>query len=123
MPVQVCEILPPQTQSNYVRFVCVIPVPLCETGQADLYNHYVEEVMPREKAFFDGLGISQDLFDRSQREDKGMGSGTYSALLPKPATFERYGIQDVRGEQSQDIIDNDPRVTKYAKLGTPVIVD
>ena len=34
MPVQVCEILPPQTQSNYVRFVCVIPVPLCETGHS-----------------------------------------------------------------------------------------
>lgn len=52
-----------------------------------------------------------------------MGSGTYAALLPKPATFERYGIHNVSGEQSEDVIHNDPRVTKYAKLGMPVVVD
>lgn len=29
-----CEILTPLTRSTYVRFVCVIPVHFCETGQA-----------------------------------------------------------------------------------------
>lgn len=89
----------------------------------DFYQHYISNVLPREEAFFSRLGVSQDLFDRTQRPDKGMGAGVYVALLPKPETFERYGIQNVSGEQSQYVIDNDPRVTKYTKLGAPVLID
>lgn len=96
---------------------------LSEQQATDFYNYYINEVLPHEKAFFSGLGISQDLFDRTQRDDKGMGFGVYSALLPKHATFEKYGIHNVTGEQSQDVIDNDPRVTKYVKLGAPVVID
>lgn len=96
---------------------------MSEQGAMAVYNHYLNEILPKEKHFYESLGVSQALFDRTQRNDKGMGSGTYSALLPKPATFEKYGIHNVDGEQSQDVINNDPRVTKYAKLGTPVIID
>lgn len=89
----------------------------------EVYSHFISEVLPRENSFFAKLGISQDLFNRTQREDKGMGSGTYSALLPKAETFLKYGILNVSGEQSQFVIEHDPRVTKYADLGAPVVVD
>lgn len=96
---------------------------LSEQDANKIYDHYVNDVLPKEKHFYESLGVSQALFDRTQRTDKGMGSGTYSALLPKPATFEKYGIYNVMGEQSQEVINNDPRVTKYAKLGAPVVID
>ena len=87
------------------------------------YDQLINEFIPREKAFFKKLSISQELFDRTQRADKGMVSGVYVLLLPKPSTFIKYGILNVQGDQSQFLIDNDERMTKYAKLGSPVLVD
>ena len=87
------------------------------------YDKLINEFLPREKAFFKKLSVSQELFDRTQRADKGMDSGVYVLLLPKPSTFIKYGILNVQGEQSQFLIDNDERIIKYAKLGYPVLVD
>jgi hypothetical protein len=53
-----------------------------------------------EKNYFASIGVSQSLFDRTQTPDKGMGNGVgYTFLVPKPETFERYGILNVSGSQ------------------------
>ena len=50
-------------------------------------------------------GVSQALFDRSCTDDKGMGDGKgYTFLLPKPATFEKYGLHGIQGEQDPAIM-------------------
>ncbi|MGZ3653126.1 MAG: hypothetical protein ACXVB9_19615 [Bdellovibrionota bacterium] len=77
-----------------------------------------------EGKFFAELGISQDLFDRAERPDKGMGNGKeYAMLLPTHKTFEKYGVLGVEGDQSQDVISTDPRVVAAAKAGMILIVD
>lgn len=61
------------------------------------------------------MGVSQDLFDRSCTSDKGMGDGGhYAFLLPKRATFEKYGLWGIVGEQ-------DPAVIR--SLPFPVVLD
>lgn len=61
------------------------------------------------------VGISQELFDRSCQDDKGMGDGKlYSLLLPTEATFVKYGFKDIRGVQ-------DPELVKL--YGDQVVVD
>ncbi len=58
-----------------------------------------------EKRFLKKLGVSQELFEISCTDDKGMKDGkAYYLLLPLPETFERFGIYGVEGEQSQDVI-------------------
>lgn len=53
-----------------------------------------------EKNYFASIGVSQSLFDRTQTPDKGMGNGVgYTFLVPKPETFEQYGILNVSGSQ------------------------
>ena len=53
-----------------------------------------------EKIFFQMVGVSQVLFDRSCKPDKGLGDGVaYDFLLPTTKTFERYGVHGVIGLQ------------------------
>lgn len=94
-----------------------------EADADKMYSQLVNELIPREQAFFKALGVSQELFERTQRPDKGMGSGLYSALLPKAETFLKYGIVNVIGEQSQYVIEHDPRIRAAADAGMPVLVD
>lgn len=73
----------------------------------NLTDEQIEEMHQRllksselEKNYFASIGISQSLFDRTQIPDKGMGDGVgYTFLVPKPETFERYGILNVSGSQ------------------------
>lgn len=51
------------------------------------------------------MGVSQELFDRSCTKDKGAGDGgTYAFLLPRRATFERYGLWGIVGEQDPAVM-------------------
>lgn len=53
-----------------------------------------------EQRFFSLIGVSQKLFDRTQKLDKGMGDGaTYSFLCPSIETLKKYGIHNVSGRQ------------------------
>lgn len=46
------------------------------------------------------MGVSQQLFDRTCKSDKGMGDGgKYVFLLPTRTTFEKYGFWGIVGEQ------------------------
>ena len=77
-----------------------------------------------ESAFYSRLGISQTLFDRTYARDKGMGDGNaYLALAPTLATFKKYGFKGVEGEESLDIIANDPLLKKAAEHGAPMVID
>lgn len=59
------------------------------------------------------MGVSQALFDRTCTNDKGMGDGkSYAFLLPKRATFEKYGLWGVLGEQDPAVMRT--RVWPYA---------
>lgn len=51
------------------------------------------------------MGVSQGLFERSCTDDKGMGDGkSYAFLLPKRATFEKYGLWGIVGEQDPAVM-------------------
>jgi hypothetical protein len=77
-----------------------------------------------EAQFFKSLGISQALFDRASLDDKGMNDGKfYMMLLPTNATFAKYGVHGVEGEQSQEVIHTDARIIARAKAGQPLLVD
>jgi len=53
-----------------------------------------------EHKYLERAGVDQALFERTQKPDKGMGDGVpYHFLLPRPETFERYGIRNVVGRQ------------------------
>lgn len=72
-----------------------------------------------ERVFFADLGIDQALFERTQQADKGMGDGkTYAFLLPTPATFKRYGIHHVKGEQSLEV-----KKALEQELSIPLLLD
>lgn len=74
-----------------------------------------------ESQFFRSLGISQALFDRTQQADKGMGDGKiYCLLVPTAAIFKKYGITDVEGEQSVEIISS--VLKRCADEGAPVLI-
>lgn len=73
----------------------------------NLTDEQIEETHQRlmnsaklEKDYFSKIGVDQSLFDRTQTPDKGMGNGiNYTFLVPKPETFEHYGISNVIGHQ------------------------
>lgn len=53
-----------------------------------------------EQKYLESAGVEQALFERTQKPDKGMGDGVpYHFLVPRPETFERYGIRNVLGRQ------------------------
>lgn len=53
-----------------------------------------------EQKYLERAGVDQALFERTQKPDKGVGDGVpYHFLLPRPETFERYGIRNVVGHQ------------------------
>ena len=53
----------------------------------------------RELRFLKSIGVSQDLFERTQRPDKGTGrNAVYNFLFPTGPTFQRYGISGVVGQ-------------------------
>ncbi len=57
-----------------------------------------------ENRLFSQLGISQELFNRSQKVDKGMNDDNqYHFLCPTPTTFKKYGITGVSGVQNMQI--------------------
>ena len=89
----------------------------------DFYTEYVitAEI---EKNLFNRLGVSQQLFDRSQLHDKGMNDGKlYSFLLPRSETFIKYGIENVIGNQSLEILQTWPVFIENASFGYDVIID
>ncbi len=72
------------------------------------------EIM-QESALLSKKGISQELFDRTCTLDKGAGDGkSYAFLLPTLSTFQKYGFQNVTGEQSKSVI---------AKFPGPLAID
>ena len=53
-----------------------------------------------EQRFLHEIGVSQELFERTQTPDKGAGDGkNYTFLLPSLGTFTRYGVARVSGDQ------------------------
>jgi hypothetical protein len=98
---------------------------LKESGSSD---QEIADVVSRDKTlakqesdFFHSLGISQAFFDRTQREDKGMGDGrVYCMLAPTAATFKKYGIGSVEGDQSFQIISS--VLKRCADEGAPVLI-
>lgn len=89
----------------------------------DLYDEYSMAV-EIEKELFKNLGVSQQLFDRSQRHDKRMNNqASYSFLLPKPETFAKYGVKNVIGDQNHEILRTWPVFVENAELGFDVVID
>lgn len=86
--------------------------PLSEDEIKSVLDRFIaenEKQISDEAKLLTEIGISQELFDRSCEADKGMGDGKeYSFLLPKPATFLRYGFLNIIGDQSETIIKNYP---------------
>jgi hypothetical protein len=59
-----------------------------------------------EKEFFAKLGISQELFDITQEEAKGLSQKTnlhFDFLLPSIRTMEKFGIRNVEGRQDIEL--------------------
>ncbi|MDP3543480.1 MAG: hypothetical protein Q8T11_13505 [Elusimicrobiota bacterium] len=55
------------------------------------------------------MGVSQELFDRTCVDDKGMGDGgEYAFLLPTRLTFEKYGLWGIVGEQDPAVMKSLP---------------
>ncbi|MBI2608143.1 MAG: hypothetical protein HYW47_00905 [Deltaproteobacteria bacterium] len=68
--------------------------------QVELFRQQLEQSSRLEQDFLVDVGVSQDLFDRSQQSDKGKGDGeNYALFLPSPESFEKYGIANVTGNQ------------------------
>jgi hypothetical protein len=64
-----------------------------------------------ERAFFEKIGVPQELFERSSWIDRGKGDHKkYSMWLPSRQSFELYGIYGIEGEQSMDVVNTDPRI-------------
>lgn len=58
-----------------------------------------------EREFQRQVGISQEIFDVTQIDDKGEGSGQpYMFLIPSSETFARYGIHGVRGSSDVEFV-------------------
>lgn len=96
----------------------VLPEGMNEAAQ-DSYETELEQTIAWENIFFKELGINQTLFDRTQRDDKGMDDGeTYAFLLPTHTTFLRYGIRNVKGEQSLAV-----KRDVEAELSMPLVID
>lgn len=70
----------------------------------DAYYPVLQENMKVEENFLKRVGVDQELFDISCTSDKGQGDGkNHSFLLPRPATFERFGFHGVIGIQDQEL--------------------
>lgn len=66
---------------------------------SELYARFIA-LAEIEQKYLERAGVDQALFERTQKPDKGMGDGVpYHFLLPRPETFERYGIRNVLGRQ------------------------
>ncbi|MDR3608695.1 MAG: hypothetical protein P4M08_15130 [Oligoflexia bacterium] len=96
---------------------------LTDNQISSVLAHY-QDVAKEESAFLNTVGVSQALFDRTQSRDKGMGdSKTYVMLAPTPATFLRYGIKNVVGDESRNAINNNPVLKEAIASGEPVLID
>jgi hypothetical protein len=71
--------------------------------QVDEVYQDIQETIKVEEQFLAMVGVSQEIFDITCTDEKGMSDGkSYSVLLPLPATFERFGIFNVTGTQDLD---------------------
>lgn len=69
-----------------------------------------------EKQFFKSLGISQELFDLTQQEGKGLPEHLnmdFEFLLPSNRTMERFGIGNVSGRQDVEVAEQLMKVIYY----------
>jgi len=69
-----------------------------------------------EKQFFESLGISQELFDLTQQEGKGLPEHlkmNFEFLLPSNRTMERFGIRNVSGVQDVEVAEQLMKVIYY----------
>lgn len=58
-----------------------------------------------EQAMLKEIKVSQDFFDLTQKNDKGMENNrNYPFMLPGPKTFEKYGIQGVVGTHDKKLV-------------------
>jgi len=64
-----------------------------------------EREIADEYKFMDKVGVSRELHIRACRDDKGLpGKGFTEFLLPKPETFEKYGIHGVVGTHNTKVL-------------------
>lgn len=63
----------------------------------DFHRQHVK----KETAFISNIGVSQELFERTQKEND---AGLYEVYLPGPSIFKKYGIENVKGYQDLDRI-------------------
>jgi hypothetical protein len=66
----------------------------------------MDETMRLEKEFFARLGISQELFDTTQQDGKGLSPKmglNFEFLLPSIQTMERFGIRNAEGRQDIEL--------------------
>jgi len=73
----------------------------------DKVNH-IDQVVKEETQLLEKIGVSQDLFNKTQKESD---EGKYSLYLPTAKTFEKYGIKNVEGVQSIEMIKSYPAGT------------
>lgn len=64
-----------------------------------LADRYHNEYVLAEAKFLAKAGVSQALFDRTQKEND---TGVYDVFLPGPTEFKKYGIRNVSGIQNLD---------------------
>ena len=89
------------------------------------FKHYENVAEEEEDAFFLKLGMSPILFERSQRQDKGVEDigDCHVMLYPKSETFKKYGFNNIKGDQSLVMIKLDPSNIYYADYGCPALID
>jgi hypothetical protein len=71
-------------------------------AQFEEFKKELEETIRLEKVFYDKLGVSQELFDITQTNGKGVVKGPvrdFAFLLPSIGTMKKFGISNVSGEQ------------------------
>ncbi len=86
-------------------------VELIELGftesQIEQLHTTLKSQIEKERSLFNRAGVSQSIFDRSCRPDKGKGDGAeYVLLLPTGETFKKNGIHGVIGSQSVELMEN-----------------
>ncbi|WGL60664.1 hypothetical protein QEJ31_03485 [Pigmentibacter sp. JX0631] len=65
-----------------------------------VFSDSLYDVMLLDHNYFTKIGLKQDFFDLSFKNDKGMNDGSfYEFLLPSPQTFAKYGFKNVKGQQ------------------------
>lgn len=76
----------------------------------------VAKTIQLEKQFFSQLGISQDFFDLTQEDGKGLPEHlrmNFEFLLPSITTMERFGIRNVTGRQDIETAEKMMKVIYY----------